>query len=170
MAEMKRTTPRIRRKQPEHTWKRTWQNISEKHLTTTIRAMGFRAVHDIIPTNERLYRIRLSDIPMCRTCNQTDTTLHHVMSCMGARDVWHWTRFRNAIMLRPDPRNVPFTWLLFPTLHIWPAPRHNAIIWLLCHEVYFSLREHPKQNSEEIWKTKRKKFFGRVKVGNSADL
>jgi hypothetical protein len=109
MVEMKRMTPRIQRKQPEHRWRRIWQNIKGKHLTTTIRALWFRAVHDIIPTNERLCRIRLSDIPMCRTCNQTDTTLHRVTSCMRARDIWHWTRFRIAIMLRTDPLNVPVT-------------------------------------------------------------
>jgi hypothetical protein len=128
MVEMKRMTPRIQRNQPEHPWRRIWQNIRGKHLTTTIHAMWFRAVH-IIPRNERLYRIRLSDTPMCPACNQTDTTLHRVMLCVGATDVWHGTRFRIAKMLRTDPRNVPFTWLLFPTLHIWPAPRNNAIIW-----------------------------------------
>jgi hypothetical protein len=172
MVEMQKMTPRIQRKQPAHHWWRIWQNISGQHLSTTIHAMWFRAVQDIIPTNERLYRIRLLVTPTSRTCNQTDTTLHRVMSCLGARDIWHLTRFPIALMLRIDPQHVPSTWLRFPALHIWPAPRHNAIIWLLSREVYFALREHPPLDLKDYmdfmrpsrWRTyqwsKRTKVYG----------
>ena len=51
-------------------------------------------MHDIIPNNSRLYSIRLRDTPLCSTCGQTDTTLHRVLSCLGAREIWIWTRFR----------------------------------------------------------------------------
>jgi hypothetical protein len=154
--------PRIQRKQPAHEWWRIRQNISGQQLSTTIHAMWFRAVHDIIPINERLYRIRLRGTSMCQTCNQTDTTFHGVVSCLGARDIWHWTRFRIALMLRIDPQNVLFTWLLFPALHICRPQRHNAIIWLLSHVVYFCLREHPTLDLQDYigflrrsrWRTK----------------
>jgi hypothetical protein len=59
-AEIQKRTPRIQCKQPAQLWGRIWQNISRKHLTTMIRATWFRAVHDILPTNARLYNIRTS--------------------------------------------------------------------------------------------------------------
>jgi hypothetical protein len=85
-----------------------------------------------IPTNAHLYSIRLRDTPMCLTCGKTDTTFHREM-CSGASDIWIWTRFRIALMLRVDPKHVPFTWLLFPAMQIWSLPRQNAILWVLGH-------------------------------------
>lgn len=37
--------------------------VAEYHFSISTRALWFSAVHDFIPTNERLYRIRLSDTP-----------------------------------------------------------------------------------------------------------
>ena len=172
MPEVHKLISRIQRKQPAHPWGRIWQNISRQPLSTTIRAMWFRAVHDIIPNNARLYSIRLRDTPLCSTCGQTDTTLHRVMSCLGAREVWIWTRFRLALMLRLDPRHVPFTWVLFPALNIWPPPRQNAILWVLGHMDYFTLQDHPALELQDYidflrrprWKTcrwcQRNKVYG----------
>jgi hypothetical protein len=56
---------------------------------------------------------------------------------------------------------------------LWPAQNHNAIIWLLCHEVYFSLRKHPTLGLQVyidfLWRawwgpyqlSKRKKVYGK---------
>jgi hypothetical protein len=105
--------------------------------------MWFRTVHDLIPTNKKLYRISLPDTPTCQMCNQTNTTLHRMMSRLGGRDIWHWTHSRIALMLSIDPQHVTVTWLLFSALHIWTPPRQSAIIWLMSHVIYFSFREHP---------------------------
>ena len=45
MPEVQNLIPRIQRKKPAHPWGRIWQNISRQHLSTTIRAVWFRAVH-----------------------------------------------------------------------------------------------------------------------------
>jgi hypothetical protein len=177
MAAIQQVMPRIQRKHPAHRWERICQNIIGQHLSTSIRAVWFRAVHDIFPTNERQYSIGLRDIPMCLVCNQKDTILHRVTSCIGARDIWYWTRFRIAMMLRVNPQHVPFTWLLFPAMHIWPPPRHNAIIWVLGHMISFSLQEHPKLDLQDYidflrrsrWKMDR--WSQRTKVyGNYLDV
>jgi hypothetical protein len=143
MPEIQKRTPRIQCKQPAHQWGRIWRNISRKHLTSVIRSTWFRTVHDIIPTKARLYNIRLRETPRCMTCGQTDTILHRVLSCANARNIWIWTRFRIALMLRVDPRHVPFTWLLFLAMQIWPPPRHNAVLWVLGHMVHYKTKEHP---------------------------
>ena len=143
MPEILKRAPRMECKQPAQRWDRIWRNISHKHLTSEARSAWFRAVHDIIPTNVRLHTIRLRETPRCMKCGQTDTIMHRVMSCETAQDIWSWTRFRIALMLRTDPRHVPFTWLLFPTMQIWPPQRHNAILWMLGHMVQYTTTKHP---------------------------
>ena len=83
--------PRTQRKNPEMRWGHIWLSISGKHLTTNIRATWYRVVH-IIPTNERLHKIRLRESPLCQWCRQTDTIWHRITACKDAENIWNWTR------------------------------------------------------------------------------
>ena len=141
--------PRIQRKYPGLRWGQIWLNISGKHLLTSIRGTWYRAVHDIIPTNETLHKIGLRDMPTCTWCQQTDTIEHRLTACIGSDEIWSWTRARIAAILRMDDRHIPNTWPFLPEMHIWPPQRHNAIIWMLGNMVHYTLTEHPPLKRQE---------------------
>jgi len=51
-------------------WKRAWSNLHASWAADAIKANWFRMIHDILPTNERLHTIRLTDSALCSTCGE----------------------------------------------------------------------------------------------------
>jgi hypothetical protein len=105
-----------------------------------VHSTWFQVIHDLIPTNARLPRIRLRDTDKCPLCGRTDTLLHHLTECNDVADIWAWTRARIAMMLRTAPRHIPPEWTLRPVFHICPPQRRGAILWFLAQMVYFSIQ------------------------------
>jgi hypothetical protein len=76
MYEMLRTTQlainkhrdvRITLLYPTTDWDRVWSKLRATWAADAIRAKWFRMIHDILPTNERLHTIRLTDSVVCST-------------------------------------------------------------------------------------------------------
>jgi len=45
---------------PEAEWKTIWKNLALTPTTGEDKANWYKVIHDIIPTNERLHRIRIA--------------------------------------------------------------------------------------------------------------
>jgi hypothetical protein len=67
---------RIARKYPGIAWQRVWTNVHTAGLSDTIKSTWYAAIHEIIPTNERLAAIRLTTTTSCVRRGATDTLLH----------------------------------------------------------------------------------------------
>ena len=49
---------RVTKKWPHINWTRVWENLSAAPILESTRIVWFQVIHDLIPTNERLQRIR----------------------------------------------------------------------------------------------------------------
>ena len=57
--------------------------------STDLRWFQYRIIHHILPTNNFLYKINLSDSPLCRICNETIETLDHLFwYCKPVVEIW----------------------------------------------------------------------------------
>lgn len=56
---------RIERKHPDKRWSLVWANLIVTNLTDRVKAAWYAAMHDIIPTNERLANIHLATTSAC---------------------------------------------------------------------------------------------------------
>jgi hypothetical protein len=67
--EVKHSTPELRivRKYPGISWERIWKNLHASMVTDMVKSAWFAAMHDIVPTNNRLAAIRLMVIMVRRT-------------------------------------------------------------------------------------------------------
>lgn len=66
-------------------WKTTWQ-ISRPRA---VKMFLWKACSNILPTNENIFKRRITDDPRCPICNQETETVEHIFwSCPAARDVW----------------------------------------------------------------------------------
>jgi hypothetical protein len=92
---------------PTTDWNRLWSNLLATWAADAIKAKWFRVIHDILPTNERLNTIRLTDSALCSQCGERDTLLHRITECGEGREIWEWTRKRIAWILRMDPVWIP---------------------------------------------------------------
>jgi hypothetical protein len=88
---------------PKTDWGRVWSNVHATWAADAIKANWFRVIHDILPTNERLHTIRLTDSALCSTFGERDTITHRITECGEGREIWEWTRKRIAWKLRMDP-------------------------------------------------------------------
>ena len=46
--------------QPSTDWPKVWQNLHTAWITQGMKSVCFTVIHDIIPTNKRLVKIRLT--------------------------------------------------------------------------------------------------------------
>jgi hypothetical protein len=66
---------------PTLNWSQIWQNLHMAWVHDDVKSAWFLAIHDIIPTKERLFKIYLADTNQCNQCDQTDTLLHRITEC-----------------------------------------------------------------------------------------
>jgi hypothetical protein len=131
---------RIVRKYPTLPWQRVWANLRTAGLSDTIKSTWYAAIHDIVPTNERLAAINLATTTTCSRCGTTDTLQHRITECEEGAVIRNWTRARTAAILRVDNKYVSEEWTLRPIFQFWPPQRHAVILWMIAHLVVYRLQ------------------------------
>jgi hypothetical protein len=121
------------------------ENLHTNPVPETLKVIWYRALHDILPTKERLNRIRLASTELCDRCGIADTLHHRLTECDGGIYIWNWTRQRIAMILRTTWERIPPDWLLRPDFYLWPPRRHRAVLWILIHYMAFRPHEGEKQ-------------------------
>lgn len=95
---------RIMQLQPAIDCSPVWDHLHNLKLSDGARSAWYMVIHDIIPTNARLHRIRLMDTDNCTQCRRQDTMLHRLTECGVGQEIWEWTRTRIARIQRTDRR------------------------------------------------------------------
>ena len=126
---------------PQTAWPTVWKDLWEAPVPGATKAAWYKVVHDILPTNERLFRIRMVPTDMCRKCDRTDTLSHRLIECGERGQIWTWTKQRLAWILRTIPERIPSDWLLRPHFTLWPPRRRHAMLWLLANLVIFRTQQ-----------------------------
>lgn len=114
-----------------------------------LRSAWYTVIHDLLPTNTRLQRIRLVDTDNGAQCGKQDTTLHQLTECRLGRETWEWTRTRIAWIHRTDPRRVPTEWFLRPCFQLWPRHKKQATLWILANMVFYLV--HTNAERSRYW-------------------
>jgi len=139
----------IERLWPVTDWATIWRNLRAAPVSETIKITWYRVVHDIVPTNERLHKIRIACAERCRHCDRKDTLRHRFTEWGDGRHQWEWTRERIALMIRIDSRWIPEDWLLRPQFRHWFPQRHRAVLWALAHFIVFRLQQERTLTSHD---------------------
>ena len=131
---------RVETLHPTFDWHRIWSNLHAAWIPDSVRSWWFMAIHDILPTNERLHRIALVDTALCPHCGRVDTLSHRLTDCSAGNDIWRWTQGQLAAVLRTHPCHIPKDWPLRPHFSLWPPQRHGAVLWILAHFVFYRVQ------------------------------
>jgi len=122
-------------------WSTVWKNIGEAPVSGTNEAEWYEIIHEILPTNVRLHKIRMVSTDKCGNCDTAEMIEHRLIECAEGKRIWKWTRERLARMLGTDPERIPVEWLTCPHFNICPRKRHRAILWTLAKLVIFRIRQ-----------------------------
>jgi len=128
---------RVMTKHPTTQWSKVWANLHTVWASEELKAAWFMVIHDLIPTNDRLAKIRRSNTNTCQHCGRVDTLIHRVTECSEGAGFWRWTRSRIAIILRMDPKYISPEWTVRPSFRFWPPQRYRAILCILAHMIYY---------------------------------
>jgi len=164
---------RIQKLWPNTDWIRIWKNLKDAPVSDNARCIWYQVLHDIIPTNARLYRIKITPSTSCQRCTMADRLQHRLTECVKGRRIWQYTKTRMALILRTIPSRIPDEWILRPQFNIWPTKRNNAILWMITNVVIFRSQHHTTLTLQDFmdfllrtrWKLLNHKH-GRNLVGN----
>jgi hypothetical protein len=92
---------------PAIDWFVVWGNLHNISFFDDARSEWYRVIHDLIPTNMRLHRIKLMDTENSTQCGRQDTMLHRVTEFGAGKEIWQWTRTQIAQIQTTDPRRIP---------------------------------------------------------------
>jgi hypothetical protein len=87
---------RIVKKYPATPWRRIWTNLHVAPVTEMVKLAWFAAIHDIVPTNDMLAAIRLTNTNFCAKCGKTGSIQHTITECMEGRLIWTWTQKKTS--------------------------------------------------------------------------
>ena len=113
------------------------RNISSRTIADSIRSTWYMAVHDIVATGERLFKIRRSNSEQCISCQQPDTILHRLTCSDQKREI-----VESAIgyIHRLGIATCTAEQFLRPDYQITPKTRLNTVNWIIGHTVYYILQ------------------------------
>jgi len=96
------TEIRVVRKFPRTAWNQVWKNLHASPVSGEIKSTGYKALHDPIPTTDRLTAINLKQIRLLAVCVRPDSLQHKIMECREGPVIWTWTKKLLAYILRVD--------------------------------------------------------------------
>jgi hypothetical protein len=70
---------RVEMLHPNIDWQRVWSNLHAAWVPDTVQSQWYMAIHDILPTKERLHRIALAHTAHCTHCGHLDTLSHRLI-------------------------------------------------------------------------------------------
>jgi len=126
---------------PQTAWPTLWKNLGEAPVPGTTKAASYKVIHDILSTNERLFRVRMVPTDTCRKCGRTDTLSHRLIECGEGELIWTWTKQRFAWILQTVPERIPSDWSPRPHFTLWPPRRRRAVLWVLVNLVIFRTQQ-----------------------------
>jgi hypothetical protein len=120
---------------PTTDWAAVWGNLHSMPVTDAMKTAWYKAINGILPTNDRLYRIRISTTDKCHNCGMQDTVIHRFIECGEGPKIWKWTQQKIALIRRTIPNRIASDWFLRPQCTLWPHTRQRAVMWILANMV-----------------------------------
>ena len=84
--------PIVETQNPLLDWGNIWKNINFKYIDINDRPILYKYVHQILPTNKRLFNIRLRNNPLCDHCFVEDSNNHKFYDCQKVQNSLNWVR------------------------------------------------------------------------------
>jgi hypothetical protein len=114
-----------------------------------VKSVWYKVIHDIIPTNARLHKIRIAPTDKCVECGMSNTIEHRLIECGEGQRMWEWTRMKIAKLMRTSMNRIPRGWLMRPQDVLWPPTRRRSVMWMIANMVLFRVEYPRKTNLKE---------------------
>ena len=94
-------------------WKKIYSLPFTVTVETKIREFQYKLLNDIVYTNDKLFRFKMIESPLCTFCQKEDESLEHLLFyCNVTENVWHafssWIIKQNISTETLTPINILF--------------------------------------------------------------
>jgi len=90
---------------PNTDWNTVWKNIHCTLVPGRTKAAWYKVIHNIIPTNVRLNKIRMSPTDKCSDCGMLDTLQHRLIERGEGPQIWKWTTEETYTHSQDNPKS-----------------------------------------------------------------
>ena len=112
-----------------------WYRLKLMNHSREVQEVSLLLIHNKLPVQERLFRIKLSSDPYCPSCPAAviQDVDHYFTGCDNTKFFWNWIRNLSQEMLSHSTNLEDSSLLNFR----WPRSRHaRAISWLMSHYIF----------------------------------
>ena len=82
---------RITKMWPTTNWNAVWKNIHDTPVPEGTKAAWYKVIHNILPINDRFYKVRMSPTNKFINCGMHDTVQQRLFECREGWQIWKWT-------------------------------------------------------------------------------
>ena len=84
-------------------------------IENKLRSFQFKLIHNIIPTNQRLWNMNIKVSLQCEQCNfPTKTTIHMFFECPAVKLLWkdvlNWWNFKHSESINPSATEILYSY------------------------------------------------------------
>ena len=119
-AERENSEMRITQKYTTVPWTRVWNSLHTAWVSDRIKSLWYTVFHELLPTNERLTALHLTETDRRSQCGKVDTLQHRLTDCGQGVLIWNWTRARIAALHRMDPASYRMSGYSAPPSNFGP--------------------------------------------------
>ena len=125
-----------------------WGRLHSPVVDYRARDVMYLLLHNKLPVQERLFRIRLRADPYCLYCvgAEIGDAVHFFCTCRKVSDTWSWVKRQVITQVGRDTADWDVINMFFP------KSRHDKeIVWMLTHYVlYVWERVHVKESDVQL--------------------
>jgi hypothetical protein len=110
---------RIHKLESNMKWNIVWENVHCAPVHGAVKAVWYKVIHDIIPTNARLHKMRIAPTDKCVECGMRNTIEHRLIECGEGQRMWEWTRMKIAMLMPTSMNRIPRMWLMRKQDVLW---------------------------------------------------
>ena len=115
-------------------YSRVWGRLHNPVVDYRARDVMFLLLHNKLPVQERLFRIRLRADPYCLYCvgAEIGDAVHFFCTCQKTSEAWSWVKRQVIAQVGRDILDWDVINLFFPK-----SRQDKEIVWLLTHYVLY---------------------------------
>ena len=129
-------------------WDEIWGRLNLPVLVSEVRDLMFMLIHNILPTRDRLARLRRRQDALCSAEDGIESAEHLFTACTRTQVAWAWAR-RKIIHLMPVSNIYPSD---FELIHLAfePNTMEKEIVWLISHYCWYVWDQKKKHGNRFI--------------------
>ena len=128
--------PKVIYRHADLPWEDIWRRLNRPVIDSPVKDILFMVIHNVLPTRDRLFRLRKCDNSQCTAGDGEEDVEHLFTSCSRTQVAWAWARRKimNLMTLQDGyPSNFELLHLAYETMMddevLWIVAQYCTYVW-----------------------------------------